>query len=432
MSLKGMARPYGATALLGGTVDTAMTDTEDYRKRFGMETDDPTFWGDVGVRSLGWASDVGNAALLGLPGLMYRDKQAAAAAPLAAAAKAAPTAKTPPAQASYSNEGRSPRTTFYQAPAPASPQGGGGGGVAAVKNAQEAAAAAPPPVAAVAIEKTMTPEELKARAEAMAKGDTDKVEAIYAKAAERDAKRRAEIEGESAKTKGWLGAEMSGDTRKALRDFGIAALQSKSTNALGGIGEGLAAASKGYDERKDRRQQRLDLLDAAEEKRQLAVIAAQQGNMDMSRKYIADSETLKQQAFANRTKAEETAFNRWAKQQELTNDAARTRATVANAGRNPQMELYRALGGGDLRAGYQFANESKAFDRPVTKAKAYELYIEAKKQDALPPGVSDVNSFYQYLQSMQAGAGGGAGSTVIPPKSAIQAELARRQGAAAP
>lgn len=351
-----------------------------------------------------------------------------------AAPNAAPTAKTPPAQAPYRDEsGRAP-APLVQPPARTGGGGGGGGGggVAAVKNAQEAAAAAPPPVAAVAIEKTMTPEELKARAEAMAKGDTDKVEAIYAKAAERDAKRRAEIDGENAKTKGWLGAEMSGDTRKALRDFGIAALQSKSTNALGGIGEGLAAASKGYDERKDRRQQRLDLLDAAEEKRQLAVIAAQQGNMDMSRKYIADSETLKQQAFANRTKAEETAFNRWAKQQELTNDAARTRATVANAGRNPQMELYRALGGGDLRAGYQFANESKAFDRPITKAKAYELYIDAKKQDALPPGVSDVNSFYQYLQSMQAGSGGGAGSTVIPPKSAIQAELARRQGAAAP
>lgn len=60
----------GATAL-----DVAQTPTEQYRERFSMETDEPSFWGDVGVRALGAASDLGNAMTLGYAGRHYRDLQ---------------------------------------------------------------------------------------------------------------------------------------------------------------------------------------------------------------------------------------------------------------------------------------------------------------------------------------------------------------------
>lgn len=61
------AKGLGALGVLAGTAsDVANTDTEDYRKRFGLETDDPSLLGDVAVRTLGAASDLGNNMTMGL------------------------------------------------------------------------------------------------------------------------------------------------------------------------------------------------------------------------------------------------------------------------------------------------------------------------------------------------------------------------------
>lgn len=61
----------GALAATG--LSTASTPTEQYRERFGLETKDPSLLGDIGVRTLGAASDLGNAATFGLAGKFYRD-----------------------------------------------------------------------------------------------------------------------------------------------------------------------------------------------------------------------------------------------------------------------------------------------------------------------------------------------------------------------
>ena len=63
----------GALASTGFAV--ADTPTEQYRERFGMQTNDPSLLGDLGVRTLGAASDLGVAMTLGQAGRMYRDKQ---------------------------------------------------------------------------------------------------------------------------------------------------------------------------------------------------------------------------------------------------------------------------------------------------------------------------------------------------------------------
>lgn len=70
----------GVAGILGGTaLDTANTSTEDYRKRFGMELgpgEDPSFLGDLGIRSLGAASDLANTLSFGYIGpKVFRDKQ---------------------------------------------------------------------------------------------------------------------------------------------------------------------------------------------------------------------------------------------------------------------------------------------------------------------------------------------------------------------
>lgn len=63
-------------ALASTAAEAATTDTEQYRKRFGLETDSPSLAGDIGVRALGAASDVGNALTFGLAKrFLYRDGQ---------------------------------------------------------------------------------------------------------------------------------------------------------------------------------------------------------------------------------------------------------------------------------------------------------------------------------------------------------------------
>lgn len=83
-------------ALVATAVETASTPTEQYRKRFGMETNDPSFLGDVGVRALGAASDLGNILTGGMAGSMYRDKAIPAAAAAREPASVAAQPEPPP------------------------------------------------------------------------------------------------------------------------------------------------------------------------------------------------------------------------------------------------------------------------------------------------------------------------------------------------
>lgn len=64
----------------GAAVDGFQTPTEQYRERFGLETDDPSLAGDLGVRAIGLASDVGaNMPVVGsaIKQGIYRDQQGA-------------------------------------------------------------------------------------------------------------------------------------------------------------------------------------------------------------------------------------------------------------------------------------------------------------------------------------------------------------------
>ena len=72
---KGLGAFHLAASGIGGAVTGYNTPTEDYRERFGMQTDDPSLAGDLGVRGLGVLSDVGNAASFGILGRNFADKQ---------------------------------------------------------------------------------------------------------------------------------------------------------------------------------------------------------------------------------------------------------------------------------------------------------------------------------------------------------------------
>jgi hypothetical protein len=72
---KGLGAFHLAASGIGGAVTGYNTPTEDYRERFGMETNDPSLAGDLDVRGLGVLSDVGNAATFGMLGRNFADKQ---------------------------------------------------------------------------------------------------------------------------------------------------------------------------------------------------------------------------------------------------------------------------------------------------------------------------------------------------------------------
>lgn len=78
----GLKRLGAAGALAGTALTTADTETEDYRKRFGMETDDPSLGGDIVARTLGAASDLGSILTFGAADRFYRDKQGGEEAPV--------------------------------------------------------------------------------------------------------------------------------------------------------------------------------------------------------------------------------------------------------------------------------------------------------------------------------------------------------------
>lgn len=79
--LRGLGRLGVASSGFNGALDGFNTSTEQYRDRFGMQTDNPTFAGDLVARTAGVLSDVGDNLLLGAPSkigaglnLAYLDK----------------------------------------------------------------------------------------------------------------------------------------------------------------------------------------------------------------------------------------------------------------------------------------------------------------------------------------------------------------------
>lgn len=92
----------GALGALAGTGITSFsTPTEQYRKRFGMETDDPSLGGDLVARGLGAASDLGDAMTFGYASKFYEDKKAQRNP----VPKTAATAATSNPNPDFSNEG---------------------------------------------------------------------------------------------------------------------------------------------------------------------------------------------------------------------------------------------------------------------------------------------------------------------------------------
>jgi hypothetical protein len=317
-----------------------------------------------------------------------------------AAPTAAPPAAPPVAPASYGGEAR-PDRNVAALPA-ALPRKTGIDALVANKDKKAAATPAavtptiaaaegePPTLTPSAVAKTMSAAEKKAEAKALAKGDDEAYDAIHAKATARAEKRRAELDAETTPTKGLLGLSMSPETRKLLRDAGVGMMTSKSTNALGGIGEGLQKAATEYDAGKTRRAERADLLDAADDKRAAAQLAARQGNMNAARQFQADADKAQQDAEGIALKKDEGNVARYAAQ----NLRAYQQGSLAQGiAQLASQEKIAAMRGSRENLGspqMQLINAMMAANPKMTMQQA----IQATKESLTP---KDVTKMYEQL-----------------------------------
>lgn len=120
--------PIKAGGLAGfgilGAIEGAGTDTEDYRRRFGLELkpgEDPSFLGELGIRSAGVLSDVANQFTFGQLGRLYRDKQTPTPTPTPTAVPVAPTAAPTAPAAPTASAPAAPRAAVPTAPPAAQP-----------------------------------------------------------------------------------------------------------------------------------------------------------------------------------------------------------------------------------------------------------------------------------------------------------------------
>lgn len=112
---KGLAKWYGAGSLAGGAYVGLKTPTEQYAERMGLDPNQERGFGaELGIRTAGVLSDVGNSATFGLLGRNFADKQRIEAE---AQQKAAAAAKVPAQTANPFNAGQ-PKVPATPAAAP--------------------------------------------------------------------------------------------------------------------------------------------------------------------------------------------------------------------------------------------------------------------------------------------------------------------------
>jgi hypothetical protein len=195
-----------------------------------------------------------------------------------------------------------------------------------------------------------------------AKADDAGVAALYKPMDERAAKREAELN-ERENGKGGYGGLLSPDDTKAMRNAFLAMASGKSANFMDNLVGGAQAGAATYDKNQEDRSARRDKLQEAADLRAKEKYAAERGNLKESRE--AGHRAAQLELDARKTDVtENTGRNNWAANmygtQVQSSDAAKARDTqlqsarigAANSGRNQQLEIFTALGDGDVKKGY--------------------------------------------------------------------------------
>jgi hypothetical protein len=290
-----VGKASGLLALGAANVDAWNTPTEQYRERFGLETDDPTFLGDVGVRALGAASDLGNAMTLGIAGNYYRDKQNRAAAAPPAAKGAAGDVVLPAV------------TDATKAAAATAASGGGNADLAALQKASMVGAG---PKGMTLAEAQQSLAGVNAQTDANVKSLTEARQGLLAKEEAAADAGLAQLDKDTAE-RGVYGAEREARAKEglaaleerkgkvkgeALLQAGLAILSADPRRGgWGAIGEGLGVGLKQY---------RGDIRELAADKERLDEKLSQIGDMRRAESMADKDKRRALQAERNKLSAE--------------------------------------------------------------------------------------------------------------------------------
>lgn len=296
----------------------------------------------------------------------------------------------------------------------------GGSTSARVSAKTVAASAAPAPAAAEA-----TPEWMKVpkareldeiiadRKKAAAEGEAGIKALMDPYTAKLEARRKA-LEGETADKEGLLGLKWGDDKRKALRDFGLAMMSGKDANWMVNAGAAGKAAAEAYDKGKEARQARMDALDERDQKLAMARFEMQRGNRDEAARLVKEADEAGQTAFSNRFnvgkfgaeekgRAEERAFRERQLKQQYDLGIQQIAASRDGHAQSDPLRLYRELGGGDVKKGYEYAKKVGA-EGATDKALMTQLLKDPELKTANP-------ALYNYIVAQLYGSGPGAVTT---------------------
>lgn len=238
--------------------------------------------------------------------------------------------------------------------------------------------------------------------------------------------RRKALAGETASTAGLLGLKadwFGDDKRRALRNFGLALMAGKDPNAMVNIGTAGKAAAEAYEAEKEKRQARMDALDDRDQKLALARYEMSRGNRDEADRLVKQVEEgnyrvhgSKMDAFKERMRQRDSALDRDLKREEMAQRERLTKMQIGAAGRNSQLELYSALGGGDVKKGFEFAQTARG--EPAADLALWKTYAADPIKLELLKGTN--KALYDMVIAKIASQGGGyvdapaKGSTVLP------------------
>jgi hypothetical protein len=195
-------------------------------------------------------------------------------------------------------------------------------------------------------------------------------------------------------------AELKGRDKQNINDaliragLGMMAAGGQGKSTLTALGEG---ATQGFGAYQDAKKLDAAALKANQNAQMLlmqAERAERSGNMRDATTLYAQARGEKATAAQLEMQARQLAAYSKHQEESLKVQREGHRISSANAGRNPQLEIYRTLGDGDAKKGYELAMQGKK--EPMSRAEAMRSW-EIAQYGKLPPGVTDFESYYRMM-----------------------------------
>jgi hypothetical protein len=274
-------------------------------------------------------------------------------------------------------------------------------GLPGILKAKESAT---PPIAPPAVGTGFVPDDYESivrRRNELAKEGNAEIDSAYKEQQDRLKAERAEIKGRDRSN--FWDAVMRGGLEVAK-----AGGQGKST--LTAAVEGLGAGLGSLQDAKKLDQAALKANQQAEDTLTQAKRAERSGNLDKTTALYAQYRNEKTTAAQLEMQAAKLKQDYELGLKQIDAQREGHRVAAANAGRNPQLEIFRELGKGDVQKGFEMYAQGKK--EPMSRAEAAKSW-EMAQYGKLPPGVTDFESYYRMMSGTANQTTGATGNPLV-------------------